>query len=125
MRSVQTDESQTYAYENGLMFMETSAKTSANVTEIFKAIGMKWKQFNKQHFLYFKFNCDIFNVLAEKLPKNENSNTSGQGRRLVDSAEGSNKSLSSCCKWYNKPSQFSKGLLTFNYPLNHIALYNY
>lgn len=41
MRSVQTDESQTYAYENGLLFMETSAKTSANVTEIFKAIGMK------------------------------------------------------------------------------------
>lgn len=40
MRSVQTDESQTYAYENGLLFMETSAKTSANVTEIFKAIGM-------------------------------------------------------------------------------------
>lgn len=39
MRSVQTDESQTYAYENGLLFMETSAKTSANVTEIFKAIG--------------------------------------------------------------------------------------
>lgn len=44
MRSVQTDESQTYAYENGLLFMETSAKTSANVTEIFKAIGM---YFNK------------------------------------------------------------------------------
>lgn len=40
MRSVQTDESQTYAYENGLLFMETSAKTSANVTEIFKAIGI-------------------------------------------------------------------------------------
>lgn len=41
MRSVQTDESQTYAYDNGLLFMETSAKTSANVTEIFKAIGIK------------------------------------------------------------------------------------
>lgn len=72
MRSVQTDESQTYAYENGLLFMETSAKTSANVTEIFKAI-------------------------AEKLPKNETASTTGQGRRLVES-EGTNKSLSSCCK---------------------------
>jgi len=38
-RSVDTDTSETYAYENGLLFMETSAKTSANVTEIFKAIG--------------------------------------------------------------------------------------
>jgi small GTP-binding protein len=72
MRSVQTDESQTYAYENGLLFMETSAKTSANVTEIFKAI-------------------------AEKLPKNETTSTTRQGQRLVES-EGTNKSLSSCCK---------------------------
>lgn len=65
-----------------------------------------------------------FIYLAEKLPKNETSSTSGQGKLLVES-EGNNKSLSSCCKWYNQPSRFSNGLLTFNYLLNYIALYNY
>lgn len=30
---------QTYAQENGLFFMETSAKTAANVNEIFHEIG--------------------------------------------------------------------------------------
>lgn len=33
-------EAQQYAQENGLFFMETSAKTAANVNEIFHEIGM-------------------------------------------------------------------------------------
>lgn len=33
-------EAQAYADENGLLFMETSAKTALNVNEIFLAIGM-------------------------------------------------------------------------------------
>ena len=32
-------EAQAYAEENGLLFMETSAKTAMNVTDIFIAIG--------------------------------------------------------------------------------------
>lgn len=32
-------ESQAYAEENGILFMETSAKTAANVNELFVAIG--------------------------------------------------------------------------------------
>lgn len=32
-------EAQAYADENGLLFMETSAKTANNVNEIFMAIG--------------------------------------------------------------------------------------
>lgn len=32
-------EGQTYAQENGLFFMETSAKTAANVNELFHEIG--------------------------------------------------------------------------------------
>lgn len=32
-------EAQTYADENSLLFMETSAKTAMNVNEIFMAIG--------------------------------------------------------------------------------------
>jgi len=32
-------EAQAYADENGLLYMETSARTAANVEEIFRAIG--------------------------------------------------------------------------------------
>jgi len=38
-RMVDHDEAYTYAEENGLLFMETSAKTAMNVTDIFLAIG--------------------------------------------------------------------------------------
>ena len=34
-------EAQAYAEENGLLFMETSAKTAMNVNELFLAIGKK------------------------------------------------------------------------------------
>ena len=33
-------EAQGYSEENGLLFMETSAKTAMNVNELFLAIGM-------------------------------------------------------------------------------------
>lgn len=53
-RGIQTDIAAAYANENNLLFFETSAKTSANVTELFKAI-------------------------AVKLPKHETTNINGQG----------------------------------------------
>lgn len=40
-RAVEFDEAKTYAEENGLLFMETSAKTAMNVNDIFLAIGMR------------------------------------------------------------------------------------
>lgn len=40
-RQVEMADAQTYADENGLIFMETSAKTAVNVNEIFMAIARK------------------------------------------------------------------------------------
>mmetsp|Transcript_34828 Transcript_34828/g.87614 ORF Transcript_34828/g.87614 Transcript_34828/m.87614 type:complete len:198 (+) Transcript_34828:178-771(+) len=40
-RKIITDEAANYAEENGLLFMETSAKTATNVNELFVAIAKK------------------------------------------------------------------------------------
>ncbi|KAI5704877.1 hypothetical protein M8J76_011341 [Diaphorina citri] len=69
-RCVEYSEGEAYAEENGLLFMETSAKTAMNVNEIFVEI-------------------------AKKLPKKEVNNGQG-GRRLVETAEA--PKTSNCCK---------------------------
>ena len=40
-REVQREEAEAYASQNGLFFMETSAKTAVNVTELFHEIAVK------------------------------------------------------------------------------------
>lgn len=40
-RQVETTNAQAYAKENGILFMETSAKTAVNVNELFLAIAQK------------------------------------------------------------------------------------
>jgi Ras-related protein Rab-5C len=40
-RAVSVEEATAYATENGLFFMETSAKTAANVNELFSEIARK------------------------------------------------------------------------------------
>mmetsp|Transcript_35523 Transcript_35523/g.81303 ORF Transcript_35523/g.81303 Transcript_35523/m.81303 type:complete len:97 (+) Transcript_35523:513-803(+) len=58
-----TQEAESYANDNGIFFMETSAKTAANVNELFVAI-------------------------ARKLPKNSPQARPGGGQGLVNVTQG-------------------------------------
>ena len=74
-RVVETEVAQAYADENGLIFMETSAKTAMNVNDIFFAI-------------------------AKQLPRNDQNagpNSSSTGRRL-DNYDNNQQSSNGCCK---------------------------
>lgn len=106
-RMVEYEEAQTYADENGLLFMETSAKTAMNVNDIFLAIGESAILYHCQTIqAYFGFTPDdswqFFVILAKKLPKNEQNTGqtgSGQGRRLTE-GNTEPKTAGNCCKWW-------------------------
>jgi len=76
-RVVEYDEANAYAEENGLLFMETSAKNANNVNEIFLAI-------------------------ARKLPRDADaaatSGDASRGKRLTDGDNAGGGKLSGCCK---------------------------
>ena len=77
MRAVEYEEANTYAEENGLLFLETSAKNANNVNEIFLAI-------------------------ARKMPRDRDGGSTRQdGIRPGQSGEGQvskGSKLSTCCK---------------------------
>jgi Ras-related protein Rab-5C len=87
-RAVDYEEAKQYADENGLLFMETSAKTAVNVNEIFLAIGELLVAFPAGLSLSFLV------VLAKKLPKNEGS---GQQQNIRPSVGETNRSTGNCC----------------------------
>ncbi len=49
LRSVEYNEAESYAIENNLLFMETSAKTATNVSELFTVIAMRLSKPNDQN----------------------------------------------------------------------------
>jgi len=74
-RMVEYEDAQSYADENGLLFMETSAKTAMNVNELFLAI-------------------------AKKLPKNTDAPGAGASPRGrgVELTENAEENKAGCCK---------------------------
>lgn len=57
-RVVEFEEAKQYAEENGLLFMETSAKTGMNVNDIFLAIG---------EYIFIYNNSDKFRLIKISL----------------------------------------------------------
>ena len=72
-RLVEYEEAQAYAEDNGLLFMETSAKSSMNVNDIFLAI-------------------------AKKLPRNESGGgPAGRGHGGINVTEEAPQQKKTCC----------------------------
>lgn len=104
-------DAQSYADDNSLLFMETSAKTSMNVNEIFMAIGRVTLTFHANaDAMLRKSENDVGGeeikavfflsfMLAKRLPKSEPQAAGGSsGRnRGVDLTEAAQPAKAPCC----------------------------
>ena len=90
--SVEYDEASAYAEENGLLFMETSAKTALNVNDIF----LVWDHLSNDNRTSSN-RCDSFQAIAKKLPKDgEGGAGAGSGGTRLTQGGGA-EGKTSCC----------------------------
>ena len=90
--SVEYDEASAYAEENGLLFMETSAKTALNVNDIF----LVWVHLSNDNRTSSN-RCDSFQAIAKKLPKDgEGGAGAGSGGTRLTQGGGA-EGKTSCC----------------------------
>ena len=74
-RAISTDEGQEYATQNGLIFMETSAKTGEGVEEIFKISAEEIEKKMKQNYYDLKSEtCGIKQGKTNNIKLNDNDN---------------------------------------------------
>ena len=74
-RAISTDEGQEYATQNGLIFMETSAKTGEGVEEIFKISAEEIEKKMKQNYYDLKSEtCGIKQGKTNNINLNDNDN---------------------------------------------------
>jgi len=67
LRLVSMQDGQNYADNNGLLFMETSAKTSQNVHDLFLALGNHCTIIVLLLFIYFIEYCTVFSGLVSSV----------------------------------------------------------
>lgn len=89
-RQVSTEEGEQFAKENGLIFMETSAKTAANVEEAFVGTATK---------IYEKIQEGVFDVSNESYGIKVGYGAGGSGGTINPGRDGnaSASTKSSCC----------------------------
>ena len=109
-RVVEYEEAAAYAEENGLLFMETSAKNANNVNEIFLAIARKLPRDQvsfplqcHKHRVAWTTSAERFRrrICHQKLIFQDGGNTQPGGIRPGQSGEnegGNGGKLSTCCK---------------------------
>nr|XP_018682637.1 PREDICTED: ras-related protein RHN1 isoform X2 [Musa acuminata subsp. malaccensis] len=72
-RKVESEEGLQYAQENGLFFIETSAKTAENINELFYEIG----KLLSHHLNAFLITCQLSSLTAKRLAKARPPQSSG------------------------------------------------
>lgn len=89
-RKVSYDEGNEFATKNGLIFMETSAKTGAGVEEIFKTSAKE---------IYQKINENYYDLTSETcgIKKGNAGAKGGKSNNITISASKDNKEKKKCC----------------------------